>query len=894
MPMQPKTAAVIAFIFGSNFITAQTTVLDWAKSFNSDIDSYGISVTADANGNTFTVGTFRGTCDFDPGPGTFNLTSTGVQSVFVKKLDPSGNLVWVKHFAGNNTTGITSVTLDNIGNIYTTGHYQGTVDFDPGPGIYNLTSMSTPSDMFIVKLNPAGNFLWAISQGGTNVDYANQVVCDNLGHIYITGSFTATTDFNPGPGVASLSPGGSNHNVFIQKLTDDGNYVWAKCFPGTLTGVGSDLAYTANHKICISGYFEGTVDFDPSPSSFTLTALTAFTGFIVMLDSAGSFQWADALIGSNMSSVTSMCVNSSGTALICSGAFQGTVDFDPGLGTNNITASGNTAAYVIKLNLSGSVQYVKTFGGTAGNHNVSAQSIGVSPAGHIFIGGWFRNSCDFDPGLGVYTINTPVFNNEHIFISRLDSLGNFVWAGQFGGAYPDGFDDLTVVPGGVFFTGYFTDIADFDPSPGVYNISAPLGIYTHYVAKLDICNTVQSSYSIISCDSFTMPGGDVVFMSGVYEDTITTISGCDSLFTIQVTISNSSTSSVTAVSCDTFVSPAGNIYTVSGFYTETLTGINGCDSVVEIDLTIPQSATIINTVSSCNNYLSPQGNLYSVSGTYFDTLTSSIGCDSILQWDVNIVGHTTSDSLTIITCDSFSTPSGIVLYSSGIYIDTINNTSGCDSLIYINLTINESLTSEFFVNACDQYVAPSGNIYSASGIYSDTVSLFNGCDSIYTITLNITQVDTSITATSTTLSANDSSSQYQWVDCNNNYMPLAGENGQTFIPTSNGSYAVIVTKNMCSDTSNCYLFYDVGISESAPSSLITIYPNPATSEVITLNAEFEITNIEIVDLSGRTIEVFQVSAGRIITLNLRLDSGTYFLKVFTNQEVVALPLIITK
>ena len=116
--------------------------------FRGTSNNYGQSVVLDSSGNIYTTGTFAGTADFDPGDGIANLTSTGGNDVFVSKLDMSGNYVWAKGFGGTNGESGYSVAVDSLGNVYTTGIFQGTADFDPGSGIANMTSVGS-DDVFV-------------------------------------------------------------------------------------------------------------------------------------------------------------------------------------------------------------------------------------------------------------------------------------------------------------------------------------------------------------------------------------------------------------------------------------------------------------------------------------------------------------------------------------------------------------------------------------------------------------------------------------------------------------------------------------------------------------------------------------------------------------------------
>ena len=109
----------------------------------------------DGSGNVYTTGRFGGSVDFDPGAGVFNLTSAGEQDIFVSKLDSAGNFVWARRMGGADLDRGIGVTVDDSGIVYTTGHFQGSADFDPGAGVFSLTSTGL-DDIFVSKLDSAG------------------------------------------------------------------------------------------------------------------------------------------------------------------------------------------------------------------------------------------------------------------------------------------------------------------------------------------------------------------------------------------------------------------------------------------------------------------------------------------------------------------------------------------------------------------------------------------------------------------------------------------------------------------------------------------------------------------------------------------------------------------
>jgi hypothetical protein len=227
-------------------------------------------------------GVFRGTTDFDPNTGAYNLTATGggpaYPDIFLLKLDTSGNFVWVKGMGGTNSDNGYSLDLDNQGNIYMVGNFRDTVDFDPNAGVYNLTAIGL-SDIFVQKLNSQGNLIWAKSLGGPNEDRGYSIVIDDFGSFYITGNFSGLVDFDPSSNIYNLnSP--MFDAMFIQKLDSSGNFVWAISSEGGGGAVGSSIAVDGSGDVYTTGFFYGTTDFDPSTGVSNLTVQGAQDVFI--------------------------------------------------------------------------------------------------------------------------------------------------------------------------------------------------------------------------------------------------------------------------------------------------------------------------------------------------------------------------------------------------------------------------------------------------------------------------------------------------------------------------------------------------------------------------------------------------------------------------------------
>ena len=218
----------------------------WAKRWGGTSADYGYSIAIDDSGNVYTTGVFRSTVDFDPGAGTFNISAIGTTDQFISKLDASGNFLWAKNIVGpGNPVEGNCLALDDSGNIYTTGDFAGTIDFDPGTGTYNLVSIGNGFDIFVSKYDASGNFLWAKAMGGTTGELGNSITIGDSGNVDYTGLFGDTVDFDPGAGTYNLTSAGGPEDIFVSKLDASGNFLWAK----SMEGLAKDFGFSITSKI---------------------------------------------------------------------------------------------------------------------------------------------------------------------------------------------------------------------------------------------------------------------------------------------------------------------------------------------------------------------------------------------------------------------------------------------------------------------------------------------------------------------------------------------------------------------------------------------------------------------------------------------------------------------
>lgn len=372
----------------------------WAKNFGGTGTTYSHGLTLDGSGNIYIIGTFSNTTDFDPNGGITNLTSIGGNDAFISKLDGNGNFIWAKSMGGASNDAVKSVAIDASGNVIATGTYSGTADFDPNAGVSNLTSAGG-GDIFVLKLDAIGNFLWAKSMGGSSNDFPGCMNIDFSGNIYTTGHFEATVDFDPSASVFNLTSSGAE-DIFISKLDANGNFIWAKSIGSTSTDISYGICIDVAGKIYTTGYYSGTVDFDPNAGITNLTSVGGDDVFVLKLDSNGDLIWAKSMGGSGLEYGKTLVLDNISSIYI-SGLYNGTADFDPNSGTNNIVPNGIFDVFISKLDTSGNFVWVKSFGGTDMEY---ATAIVLDKHHSIYTAGKFAGKVDFDPNSGVKNITS--------------------------------------------------------------------------------------------------------------------------------------------------------------------------------------------------------------------------------------------------------------------------------------------------------------------------------------------------------------------------------------------------------------------------------------------------------------------------------------------------------
>lgn len=377
-------------------------VFIWAKKIGAFGPDHAHGITTDTSGNIYTTGFFNSNnCDFDPGMGTYTMSTNGGTNgdIFISKLDKDGNFLWARRIGGTTNDFAYSISVDENQNSYITGSFSGTWDFDPTAGVYNLTANGT--DIFVLKLDINGNFIWAVNIDVGITDAAKGVKVDGLNNVYITGQINISS--------------GVNH-AYVAKISSAGNIIWERQTEGTNSAVGQYITVDKTGNVYSTGYFNGVGDFDPDiTSTYTLSAGVYNSPYVWKLDSTGKFIWVKNFANTT-AYPTSITLDRFGN-VYSSGYFNGTIDMDPSSQIKNLSSIASSNGYFSVLSPDGNyigsnAIYCKNF--------ASIYSVDVDEAGKVFVAGSFSDTLKT---LQSSIPNLPSSGSDDIFIAKFSQKG---------------------------------------------------------------------------------------------------------------------------------------------------------------------------------------------------------------------------------------------------------------------------------------------------------------------------------------------------------------------------------------------------------------------------------------------------------------------------------------
>ena len=639
--MLPRIWIFLFFLVGgmvvSDPMAAQPIHLDWFRQIgNVSGDESVTALVIDSNKSVIATGAFAGTVDFDTGPGVANLSSAGANDVYFTEYDSTGRFIWAKRIGGGFSDDVLDIKMDNRSNLYILGKFQSTVDFDPGPGVFNVTT--TFLSGFLLKLDNNGNFLSVIRLPNDVADFD----FDRNGNIILSRGFFGTVDFDPGPGVTLLTAAGNWEDMFVLKLDSLMQFSWVRQIRNLGTGEVQQFGLRTDPRgnIFFAGNFSGTMDFDPGAGVTAFTSAGSDDAFLLKLDLNGHLRWATNYGAQGSDKIFALETDETGN-VYTTGQFFNTVDFDPGPGNLFLTAGGGRSCFISKLDSSGHLVFAENFQGAG---ETWGQAMAIDSSNFVYLSGGFRGTVDFDPTAGV-----SIENFGGLFNARIDSNGQIAWVAPYV-ASTNNFESIysylrVDIMKNVYYVSSFVGTVDFDPTAGVRNFTAA-GSWDGLLLKLGQCSNTLRIIDAQDCGGITLNG---------------------------------------------------KTYRTTGVYYQTLTGANsdGCDSIIQINFLRPDPFVPI-TVTACDRY-TWNGTTYTSSGIYFYTVPLASGCDSVTQLTLTITKIIQTVNADVCGAFHFN---GRILKASGVYRDSIRLAGGCDSTIILNLTVRTNPAPNLGADTC--------------------------------------------------------------------------------------------------------------------------------------------------------------------------------------------------
>ncbi|MCB9246979.1 MAG: hypothetical protein H6606_11195 [Flavobacteriales bacterium] len=686
----------------------------------------------DRAGNSYVIGTYSGVMDVDPSDSVlyFNAGNSNVD-MFLIKYDSSGSLKWAITSNGVNGTRGNAICLDSFGNVYATGSYHNTVDFDPSTSAGTSVTNQNANNTFVAKYSTDGKFEWVKGfrshQSGTSKGWnaGHDIAADRNGDVLVTGLFRDQVDFDPSSARNDLnSRGGDDH--YVVRLDSSGQFIWAERFGGTSWEYEADLVLDDSGNVYVAGNFQSSATF--SRAGDTLLSAGGIDMFLQKFDTAGTLLYAFSLGGRNSDFVEGIILNHRKEPLLM-GRVSDSLDLDPGSGTYMIYPKRENF-FLANFNTNGAIKWARTYGAEASYDVV--RDIVLDANGEILISGMFNERTELSDSIGQGPIDN--LGSFDIFVALYDTAGRFRNSWQMAGFGEESGDAIACLDGRIWIGGYFEGQIDIDPSESLQYLRS-VNTNDAFLLHFPHCNTYEEK-QITVCDSAVFQGRTYrnserieLRYPNVYE------SGCDSIVRIFLTVIPTIHEKAYH-GCDS-LRIGGKLFTNSVVLYDTFKRSAVCDSIVKTSIRIDRTVLQLDTMIACSA-VSFFGKIYDTSGWVQHRFQkgASTGCDSVLRvWlDIRIPGI---DSLTRRSCDSIS-HRGNWYFSSQYVTDTLTAASanGCDSFVVTYLHVTKSSGRTIQLQACDSFIF-KGRTYTNSTTIFDTLQNKAGCDSLLRLELRI-------------------------------------------------------------------------------------------------------------------------------------------------------------
>ena len=800
----------------------------WGQQFN-DGDIYTDQrIAVDGDNNIYLHGSFTGTFDADPGPGISNYTSLGEHDSYIMKWDVSGNLIWFRRLGSIGDERPGPIELSNSNDIYVSGRFDGSCDFDPGAGIH-LLNTNGYYDAYLGKYSTDGDFIWAYGFGGTYSEYIQPIALDSLENIYMTGGYKGLVDFDPGPGVYEDNAG-TDENGYILKLDEDANFIFMVSAESSQFISPNDIALDKDLNIIVHGDFSEFADFDPSGDEFELTGGYYPDYF------QDVFVWK---LNQDVCANMTLIVDSI-SPVNCSNEGYGLLH-----------ASNGASPYSYEWNTVPPVFDSVIIFNTPGIYTFTAID---------------TNTCERSK---TFVINAPTTDGVDLELNIISQnfrpgFESYIWL--------DAFNKGCTNANGIF---------EFILNPFIsFNESLPAPDFIDG-------DTLRWNFSDINYESeHLMTQINVTTSPDAFPGTIICNQG-----KMNVVLDETDTMNNYYLDCDEVIGSYDpnekNVYPAGKCNEGYILNDQKLNYTLRFQNTGNAEAINVEIQDSLDaNFDINSVEIISKSDYLYTEITDGHVLKFVFP-DINLPDSTTNEpeSHGFVTFQIRLLPGlaegTLISNNAAIYFDFNDPIiTNIESNVVVNV-IPEYSASQSFILCVGDSVAVSGHYYSEAGSYLNALITEDGCDSLVTTNVTVDVIDTLVIVSDLLLTSNSPGPYYQWVDCYNNYTVIEGETNQTFSPVISGSYAVIVNDGSCSDTSSCVEMIVEDILNKNNYQDIKIEPNPGHELVeVKLIGSAIIHSVTVTDLQGKICAVFFSDLSGQMTMNIGgLNKGFYIFRV---------------